>query len=150
MRQSSRRWQTWLVQVKSNSSSLVPKPLARARLAGLAKRLRKPNWARNVLEQQGRTAAQMRQAGFESAAQRAQQAFEAQQARGQQAAQLTGALGAQGAGTALQAAQAAGQLGLSAEQLAAAQAGQLGQLGLSAQTAAGQQQLPQSSLQHKI
>jgi hypothetical protein len=94
--------------------------------------------ARNVLEQQGRTAAGMRQAGFESAAQRAQQAFEAQQARGQQAAQLTGALGAQGAGTALQAAQAAGQLGLSAEQLAAAQAGQLGQLGMSAEQLAAQ------------
>ena len=37
---------------------------------------------RNILEQQARTAAQMRQAGFESAAQRAQQAFEA--ARGRQ------------------------------------------------------------------
>jgi hypothetical protein len=47
---------------------------------------------RNILEQQGRTAAQMRQAGFESATQRAQAAFEAQQGRAQQAAQLTGAL----------------------------------------------------------
>jgi len=86
---------------------------------------------RNILEQQGRTAAGMRQAGFENAANRSQQAFEAQQGRGQQAAQLTGALGAQGAGSAISAAQGAGQLGLSAEQLAAGQAGQLGQLGLS-------------------
>jgi len=102
--------------------------------------------ARNVLEQQGRTAAQMRAAGYQQAATQAQQAFEAQQARAQQAAQLTGALGAQGAQAGLSAAQAAGQLGLSAEQLAAAQAGQLGQLGLSAQTAAGQQQLAASQL----
>ena len=42
---------------------------------------------RNILEQQGRTAAGMRQAGFESAAQRAQTAYEAEQARAQQAAQ---------------------------------------------------------------
>lgn len=87
---------------------------------------------RNILEQQGRTAAQMRQSGFESAAQRAQQAFEAQQGRTQQAAQLAGALGQAGAGTAAQAAQAAGQLGLSAEQLAQTGALQGGQLGLSA------------------
>lgn len=94
--------------------------------------------ARNVLEQQGRTAAGMRQQGFESAAQRAQQAFEAAQGRGQQAAQLTGALGAQGASAGMQAAQAAGQLGLSAEQLAAQQALQGGQLGVQATQAAGQ------------
>ena len=105
--------------------------------------------ARNIMEQQGRTAAQMRQAGFESAAQRAQQAFEAQQGRGQQAAQLTGALGAQGAQSALQAAQARGQmgmtaaqqaaqLGLSAEQIAQQGAAQLGQQGIQATQVAGQ------------
>jgi hypothetical protein len=93
---------------------------------------------RNILEQQGRTAGQMRQAGFESAAQRAQAAFEAQQGRAQQAAQLTGALGAQGAQAGLSAAQAAGQLGLSAEQLAAQSAQQQGQLGLSAEQLAAQ------------
>lgn len=104
---------------------------------------------RNILEQQGRTAAQMRQAGFESAAQRAQQAYETQQARGQQAAQLTGALGAQGAQSALQAAQAEGQmgmtaaqqaaqLGLSAEQIAQQGAAQLGQQGIQAAQVAGQ------------
>ena len=89
---------------------------------------------RNILEQQGRTAAGMRQAGFESAAQRAQQAFEAQQGRGQTAAQLRGQLGQAGAGTALNAAEAAGRLGLSAEQLAQTGSLQGGQLGLSGQT----------------
>tara|TARA_R100000935_G_scaffold36355_2_gene57337 strand:- start:219 stop:2456 length:2238 start_codon:yes stop_codon:yes gene_type:complete len=89
--------------------------------------------ARNVLEQQGRTAAGMRQQGFESASQRAQQAFESQQARGQQAAQITGALGSQGASAGIQAAQSAGQLGLSTEELAARTAQQQGQLGLSAE-----------------
>lgn len=88
---------------------------------------------RNILEQQGRTAAQMRQAGYESAAQRAQQAFEAAQGRGQTAAQLTGQLGQAGAGSALSAAQAAGQLGLSAEELAQTGALSGGKLGLSAE-----------------
>ena len=93
---------------------------------------------RNILDQQARTAAGMRQQGFESAAQRAQQGFESAQGRAQQAAQLTGQLGQAGAGTSLQAAQAAGQLGLSAEQLAQQGALQGGQLGLSAAQAAGQ------------
>tara|TARA_R110000822_G_scaffold214787_1_gene349729 strand:+ start:561 stop:2141 length:1581 start_codon:yes stop_codon:yes gene_type:complete len=57
--------------------------------------------ARNILEQQGRTAAGMRQAGYESAAQRAQAAFEAEQGRGQNAAQLTGQLGQAGASSAM-------------------------------------------------
>ncbi len=95
---------------------------------------------RNVLEQQGRTAAQMRSAGFESAAQRAQQAFEQQQGRQQQLGALTGQLGQAGAGSALQAASQAGQLGLSAEQLAQAGALQGGQLGLSGIGQAGQLQ----------
>jgi len=94
--------------------------------------------SRNILEQQGRTAAGMRQQGFESAAQRAQQGFEAQQGRSLQASQLTGALGAQGAQSGIAAAQAAGQLGLSAEQLAAQTAQQGGQLSLSAAQTAGQ------------
>ena len=92
---------------------------------------------RNVLEQQGRTAAQMRQAGYESAAQRAQQAYEAQQARGQSAAQIMGGLGQQGVSSALQAAQAGGQLGLSAEQLAQTGSLQGAQLGLSGQQGIG-------------
>lgn len=86
---------------------------------------------RNVLEQQGRTAAQMRQAGFESAGQRAQTAFEQARQRQIAAAQTTGQLGQAGAGTSAQAAQAAGQLGLGAEQLAQTGALQGAQLGLS-------------------
>ena len=65
---------------------------------------------RNVLEQQARTAAQMRAAGFESAAQRSQAAFEQGLARQQQAAAGIGSLGLQGA-------QAAGSLGLQGSQL---------------------------------
>jgi len=48
---------------------------------------------RNVLEQQARTAAQMRMAGFQQASQQAQQAFEQAQARRLQGSQLTGQLG---------------------------------------------------------
>lgn len=65
---------------------------------------------RNVLEQQGRTAAGMRQAGFESSAQRSQAAFEEAMRRQQQAATGIGSLGIQGA-------QAAGNLGLQGSQL---------------------------------
>ena len=89
--------------------------------------------SRNILEQQGRTAAGMRQQGFESASQRAQQGFEAQQGRSLQASQLTGALGAQGAQSGIAAAQAAGQLGLSGEQMAAANAQAIAQTGMSLQ-----------------
>ena len=99
---------------------------------------------RNVMEQQARTAGQMRAQGFESAAQRAQQAYEQAMGRQQQAAGMTGQLGQAGAGTALQAAQAAGQLGLSAEQLAAQTGLQTGQLGLSAQQQAASNALAQA------
>ena len=89
--------------------------------------------SRNILDQQARTAAGMRQQGFESASQRAQQGFEAQQGRSLQASQLTGALGAQGAQSGIAAAQAAGQLGLSGEQMAAANAQAIAQTGMSLQ-----------------
>jgi len=104
--------------------------------------------ARNVLEQQGRTAAQMRAAGFESASDRAQQAFEQSQARQQNVAQLTGQLGQAGVGASAQAAQAAGQLGLSAEELAQRGALQGAQLGLSAEqfAAANAQSIAQTGL----
>ena len=82
---------------------------------------------RNILEQQARTAAQLRAAGFESAANRALQA-----------AQATGQLGQIGAGAAAGAAEAGGRLGLSAEQLAQASALQGGQLGLQGAQTAGQ------------
>ena len=104
--------------------------------------------ARNVLEQQGRTAAQMRAAGFESASDRAQQAFEQSQARQQNVAQLTGQLGQAGVGASAQAAQAAGQLGLSAEELAQRGALQGAQLGMSAEqfAAANAQSIAQTGL----
>ena len=54
---------------------------------------------RNVMDQQARTAAQMRAAGFESAAERARMS-EAQQARQQALAQGLGALGGQRLGAA--------------------------------------------------
>jgi hypothetical protein len=82
---------------------------------------------RNILEQQARTAAQLRAAGFESAANRALQA-----------AQATGQLGQIGAGAAAGAAEAGGRLGLSAEQLAQQSALQGGQLGLQGAQTAGQ------------
>lgn len=74
---------------------------------------------RNILEQQARTAAQMRAGGFESAANRALQA-----------AQATGQLGQIGSGAAAGAAEAGGRLGLSAEQLAQSGAQAAGNLGL--------------------
>jgi len=94
---------------------------------------------RNVMEQQGRTAAQMRQAGYSQAAQQAQQAYEQAQARRQQAAQLTGSLGQAGSQALLQAGQAGGQLGLQGVQTEADVINRGAQLGL-----AGQQALMQS------
>lgn len=82
---------------------------------------------RNVLEQQARTAAQMRAGGFESAAQRAQQAFEQQQARQQQAANLTGHLGLQ-----------FGQLGQQDVQILSALAGRQAEIGQGIGGLAGQ------------
>ena len=78
---------------------------------------------RNVLGEQGRTAAGMRQAGFESAAQRSQAAFEEAMRRQQLAAQGIGQLGIQGA-------QTAGQLGLQGSQLGIQGAQAAGNLGL--------------------
>ena len=72
---------------------------------------------RNVLEQQGRTAAQMRQAGYENAAQRAQAAFEQSMSRRQGASQGIGNLGLSGAGLEMRGAQQAGNLGLQSAQL---------------------------------
>lgn len=48
---------------------------------------------RNVLEQQGKIASQLRQSGFESAAKRAQEAFESQQKRALAGGQYLGQLG---------------------------------------------------------
>jgi hypothetical protein len=92
---------------------------------------------RNVLEQQGRTAAQMRTAGFESAAQRAQQAFEQQQARAQQAATSGAGLGVQQAQLGLQGAGQAGALGQGLAGLGTS-FGQLGLQGAGAMGSVGQ------------
>lgn len=86
--------------------------------------------SRAILEQQGRTAGQMRQAGFETAAQRAQQAFEAEQARRMQAAQASGQLGLQGSELLSRLGQGIGGLGTQYGQLGLAQGEALGTLGL--------------------
>jgi hypothetical protein len=70
---------------------------------------------RNVLEQQARSAAQLRAGGFESAAQRAQQAAQATGQLGMQGAQLAGNLGLQSSQLGLSGIQA----GLGAQQQAA-------------------------------
>jgi len=81
--------------------------------------------ARNVMEQQARTGAQLRMGGYERAGQMAQSAFE--QARQRQLAQAqTGAgIGLQAAGMGQQAAQQMGQLGLQYGQLSQADVNQM-------------------------
>jgi len=85
---------------------------------------------RNVLEQQARTAAQMRQAGYESAAQRAQQAFEQSQGRQLQASQAAGQFGLQGQQILGQLGEGIGGLGAQYAQLGLGQGEALGTLGL--------------------
>ena len=75
--------------------------------------------ARNILDQQARTAGQLRAQGFQDAAQRAQQAFESAKARELQAAQTTGQL-----------ASGLGSLGLDFGRLGIATGDALGTLGL--------------------
>ena len=95
---------------------------------------------RSTLEQQGRTAAGMRQQGYESASQRAQKAYEDALGRQIQSSQTMGQLGQAGAGTSLRAtqtgmqgAQQAGAMGMQGAQQAGSAAAQAG--GLSAQGA---------------
>ena len=78
---------------------------------------------RNILDQQARTGAQLRSAGYQNAQQQAQQAFEQARARQAQQSQLTGQLGQMGAATGLQYGQQTGQLGLAGQEL-------MGNLGL--------------------
>ena len=91
----------------------------------------------DILERQARTAAGMRQAGYEAAAERARQSFEQARARQLQRAQTLGQLGQAGAGTQISAAGQAGQLGLSAEQLAQRSALEGAGLGLRGEQQAG-------------
>ena len=83
---------------------------------------------RNVLDQQARTAAQLRAGGFEQAQQQAQQAFEQQQQRQGQFAQVLGNLGTSYGQLGLQ---GAGQLGALGQGLGGlgVQMGGLGELG---------------------
>lgn len=113
------------------SQNLAAQAVQSGAFGGSRRAVAEAELGRNILEQQGRTASQMRQAGFQSAAERAQQAFEQARQRQIGAARATGQLGQAGAGTSAQAAQAAGQLGLGAEQLAQRGALQGAQLGLS-------------------
>ena len=103
--------------------------------------------ARNLMDQQGQLAGQLRQAGFGQAMTQAQKAFEDAQARQLQKAQITGQLGAQygqlglagqeaaaklglaGADLTGQMAQAAGNIGSQGAQLGLTGAGQLQNLG---------------------
>ena len=91
----------------------------------------------DILERQARTAAQMRQTGYEQAAQRAQSSFEDARRRQLQRASTVGQLGQLGAGTQISAAGQAGQLGLSAEQLAQRSALEGAGLGLRGEQQAG-------------
>jgi hypothetical protein len=83
---------------------------------------------RNVMDQQARTAAQLRAGGFEQAQQQAQQAFEQQQQRQGQFAQVLGNLGTSYGQLGLQ---GAGQLGALGQGLGGlgVQMGGLGELG---------------------
>jgi hypothetical protein len=109
--------------------------------------------SRSILEQQARTAAGMRQAGYESAAGRAMQAYEAAKARQQAAATATGQLGQAGAATGLRAAQTgigaagqAGQMAMQGTQAGAGIAGQATQLGLAGLGQAAQQRASSGQL----
>jgi len=72
---------------------------------------------RNILDQQARTAGQLRSQGFQNAQQQAQNAFEQARARQAQQSQLTGQLGQIGSQAGLQFGQQAGQLGLAGQEL---------------------------------
>ena len=111
-------------------SQLGANAVASGAFGGARQGIAEAELGRNTLEQQARTAAQMRQAGYESAAQRSQAAFEQAQGRGQTAAQQRAAMGlasgqfGQGAyenslNRQQAAAQQAAALGMSAEQFAA-------------------------------
>ena len=85
---------------------------------------------RNVLDQQARTAGQLRSQGYQSAQQQAQNAFEQARARQAQQSQLTGQLGQMGSQAGLQYGQQIGQLGLAGQELAGNLGLNLGQQGI--------------------
>jgi len=81
--------------------------------------------ARNVMEQQARTGAQLRMGGYERAGQMAQSAFEQARQRQLAQAQAGAGIGLQAAGMGQQAAQQMGQLGLQYGQLSQADVNQM-------------------------
>jgi len=85
---------------------------------------------RNVLDQQARTAGQLRSQGYQSAQQQAQNAFEQARARQAQQSQITGQLGQMGSQAGLQYGQQIGQLGLAGQELAGNLGLNLGQQGI--------------------
>ena len=88
--------------------------------------------ARNLMDQQGQLAGQLRQAGFGQAMTQAQKAFEDAKARQLQKAQISGQLGAQYGQLGLAGQEAASKLGLAGADLTgqmAQAAGQIGQQG---------------------
>jgi hypothetical protein len=103
--------------------SLAAKAVGAGAFGGSRQGIESQELNRNVLDQQSRTAAQMRQTGYDSAASRALQA-----------AQLTGQLGSMGSQAQQAAAQGMGQIGMQGAQLT----GQLGSMGSQAQQAAAQ------------
>ena len=116
------------------AQGLRAKAAARGAFGGSRQAVAEQEQARNVLDQQAKTAAQLRQQGFSQASAQAQKAFEdarkrqAQEAlagyqMGSGAASRAGQFGLQTAQQALSAAQAGNQLGLGAT-------GQMGQFGL--------------------
>ena len=132
--------------------SLAAKAVGAGAFGGSRQGIESQELNRNVLDQQSRIAAQMRQTGYDSAASRALQAAQltgqlgsmgsqAQQAAaqgmgqiGMQGAQLTGQLGSMGSQAQQAAAQGMGQIGMQGAQLT----GQLGSMGSQAQQAAAQ------------
>ena len=122
--------------------SLAAKAVGAGAFGGSRQGIESQELNRNVLDQQSRTAAQMRQTGYDSAASRALQA-----------AQLTGQLGSMGSQAQQAAAQGMGQIGMQGADLYG-QLGQgignlgtsYGQLGLQQGEALGQLGLRQASM----
>jgi len=103
-------------------SGIDAQATAAGAMGGSRQAVRQGQLDESILNQQGRTAAGMRQAGYQGAAQRAQQAYEQSMGRQQRAALSGAQMGIQGG-------QASGQLGLGAGSAYSGLAGQYGSLG---------------------
>ncbi len=119
---------------------LQAKAAASGAFGGSRQAVAEQELARNVMEEQARTAGQLRMGGYQQAAQQAQKAYEDQMGRGQQGAQLLGNMGLQygqleqaNVGQMMDMAGASGQMGQQLGSLAGAGGtlgGQLTQQGL--------------------